>query len=170
MAKRVLVTYATMHGSTAEAATVVAEVLRQNGMDTDVRPIGEVQDLSGYGAVVLGSAVKGNKVLPKALQFVSRNRQRLAQIPVAYFSLCIGMQEPSEDRHEWAKRCLEPLGQLVPPVAAEAFAGKLDYSKVAFVPRTAMRMGGLREGDYRNWDAIRSWAAAVAGKLKQASF
>jgi len=51
MKMRVLVTYATKYGATAEIAEKIGEVLRQEGLDTDVIPVKQVQDLASYTAV-----------------------------------------------------------------------------------------------------------------------
>jgi menaquinone-dependent protoporphyrinogen oxidase len=53
----VLVAYASKHASTAEIAERTAAAMREAGYAAEARPASEVQDLSGYGAVVLGSAV-----------------------------------------------------------------------------------------------------------------
>ena len=43
--KPILVTYATMAGSTAEVARAVAEELARVGLAVDVRPMAEVEDV-----------------------------------------------------------------------------------------------------------------------------
>ena len=52
---RILVAFATKHGSTPEVAEAVAEELRDGGADVDVRPASLDGNLSGYQAVVLGA-------------------------------------------------------------------------------------------------------------------
>ena len=54
---RVLVTFGSKHGATAEIADVVAETLRACGLDVDCVDAGDVERLDGYDAVILGSAV-----------------------------------------------------------------------------------------------------------------
>jgi menaquinone-dependent protoporphyrinogen oxidase len=51
----------------------------------------------------------------------------------------------------------------VKPVSVGIFRGKLDYSKLDWLSRLGMRLFRLiynraPEGDFRNWQAIRSWA------------
>ena len=59
---RVLVTYASRHGSTAEIADRVGQVLRVvlgmhvPDVQVDVVPIAKVRGVEGYDAVVVGSA------------------------------------------------------------------------------------------------------------------
>lgn len=57
MNKRMLVTYASKHGATAEIAERIGEVLCQAGVQADVVPVDQVGDVNAYGAVILGSAL-----------------------------------------------------------------------------------------------------------------
>ena len=57
-------------GSTAEVAEAIGKTLSEGGMQVDVIPMTEVKDLSPYQAVVAGSAIRGSKWLPEAVQFV----------------------------------------------------------------------------------------------------
>jgi menaquinone-dependent protoporphyrinogen oxidase len=52
--KQVLVTYATMAGSTAEVAKVIGEELEKSGLQVEVLPINQVHDLGGYDGVIVG--------------------------------------------------------------------------------------------------------------------
>lgn len=61
----------------------------------------------------------------------------------------------------------------VKPVSVGIFRGKLDYSKLDWVSRLGMRLFWLiykraPEGDFRNWEAIRSWARSLPTVLLQA--
>jgi hypothetical protein len=47
------------------------------------------------------------------------------------------------------------------------FAGKLDLSKLGFAEKASVRMAHASEGDYRDWQAIDDWAAAIAQQLQQ---
>jgi len=60
MSRPVLVAYASKHGSTAEVAEVVASSLVDRGLVVDVRPVGEVDDLSPYGGIVFRCGVHGH--------------------------------------------------------------------------------------------------------------
>ena len=55
------------------------------------------------------------------------------------------------------------------PVSMGLFAGALDYSKLNFIFRAVMKSKmkkqGIPEGDFRNWDAITSWAEGVSSSL-----
>jgi flavorubredoxin len=51
--KNVLVAYATKAGSTGETAGVIGNILSESGYSVDVKPVDDIQDVSGYQAVVL---------------------------------------------------------------------------------------------------------------------
>jgi hypothetical protein len=58
---------------------------------------------------------------------------------------------------------LDPISALVRPVSKGLFAGGLDISKVpTFKDRLGFRLSVLfgiwKEGDHRDWKAIRQWA------------
>jgi menaquinone-dependent protoporphyrinogen oxidase len=54
---RILVAHASAHGSTAEIARRIADVLRDEGSSVDVGPMEQQDGLGDYDAVVLGSAI-----------------------------------------------------------------------------------------------------------------
>ncbi len=71
-----------------------------------------------------------------------------------------------------AKKYSDKLQALVPqvkPVSIRGFVGVLDYSKMDFLSRLLMKVilfnKGIKEGDYRDWDAIRAWAKDTQLKL-----
>jgi hypothetical protein len=53
----VLVAYATRYGSTADTAQKLAEFLQRDGIQAEVRPMGQVTDLKPYTAVMLAAAL-----------------------------------------------------------------------------------------------------------------
>src|SRR5512136_2292421 len=91
MTNRILVTYASRAGATAEVAEAVGRTLIEGGAQVDVVPMNEVKDLSPYQAVVVGSAIRGSKWLPEAVQFIQDHQTMLAQKKSAMFTVCITM-------------------------------------------------------------------------------
>lgn len=58
----------------------------------------------------------------------------------------------------------------VKPVSVAFFRGKLDYGELDWISRLVMKLIWLiyrraPEGDFRNWQAIRSWATTVSATL-----
>ena len=83
---KVLVAYASKRGATVEIATAIADKLRERHMSVDCRPARSVENLFGYDAVVIGSAVYFNRWRPEAMRFLRRNASRLADMPFWTFS------------------------------------------------------------------------------------
>ena len=103
---RVLVTYATMFGSTAEIAERIGARLTVAGFDVDVLHANEGIDLRKYDAVVAGSPMYGNKWLSDAALLLYANTETLSNIPLAIFSI-------RYDRHETCGRVGSATSQLL---------------------------------------------------------
>jgi menaquinone-dependent protoporphyrinogen oxidase len=86
MDKQVLVAYATKYGATSEIAEKIGQMLRQEGLTTDVLPADRVNGLASYWAVVLGSAVYIGRWRKEAVKFLENNEAALAGRPVWLFS------------------------------------------------------------------------------------
>jgi len=158
---RVLIAYASKCGSTGEVAEAIGQVLCANGTATDVRLVKNVADLSPYRAVVLGSAIRMGRWLPEAVKFAETHRDALGRVPVAYFTVCATLREDTEENRRTVAAYMDPLRKIVQPVGEGMFAGKMDYSKLSFLNRMIIKVVGVPEGDYRDWDAIRAWATGL---------
>jgi menaquinone-dependent protoporphyrinogen oxidase len=159
MQDKVLVAYASKAGSTSEVARAVGEVLTNKGYAVDVKLVKDVKDLSSYKAVVLGSAIRIGHVLPEVKKFVESNQKALSQVPTSYFVVCLTMHEDTEENRRTVSGYLAPLSVIVKPASEGLFAGKMDLTKLSFLDQTMAKMIKAPIGDFRNWDAIRSWAA-----------
>lgn len=166
MPDTILVTYATRSGSTAGVADAIGQALTDNGHPVEVLPVQDVQDLSPYRAVIAGSAIYMDGWLPEAMKFLKRHQAELAQKPFAAFLVCIALAVQGDSRRAKAQRDAEgymkPVRKLVPPISEGLFAGELDLGKQPLIYRVIFRpimwYRNLKQGDYRDWDAIRSWA------------
>jgi menaquinone-dependent protoporphyrinogen oxidase len=164
MSKKILVTYASRLGSTAEVAGAIGNTLIEDGAVVDIIPITEVRNIDSYQAVVIGSAIRGGAWLPEALQFVRANRQTLTGKPFAAFLVCMTLAMPGGEKYrQHVSSWLEPVRALARPVSEGLFAGALDINKVeSFGDRLKFRLSVLfgvwTEGDHRDWDAVRGWA------------
>ena len=169
---RILVAYASRCGSTGGVADAIGRVLYEKGASVDVVRVGNVSDLTSYGAVVVGSAIHSDEWLSEASDFVIQNREVLSRVPVAYFLTCLTLVHPTEENRRTALGFLDPLSRKAPevtPVDIGLFAGVLDYDKLSFMVRMVMKIKmkdkGVNEGDYRDWSSIQSWAQSVAPRL-----
>jgi menaquinone-dependent protoporphyrinogen oxidase len=169
---KILVAYVSKFGTTGEVAEAVGEVFYQEGHTVDTKRIKNVKELHTYDAVILGGAIQYDTWMSEATEFVTANRHILQTLPVAYFFTCLVLSKRTEKAERKAKAYAEKVSSSVPsvkPISVGRFGGVLDYSKMSFFSRQIFKVGmsvmGVREGDYRDWDAIRSWAKGLHGKL-----
>ncbi len=165
MTKKILVAYATRAGSTAEIAKVVGETLSAGGAAVDVLPIKDVTDLTGYQAVVLGSAVRYSSLLPEAMKFIEQHRAVLSQRPLAVFAAHILNMGNDETSLQNCHAYLDGVRKLVALRAEACFAGVGDPAKVALFERLLFKAIKPPQGDFRDWQAIRAWAESLQGIL-----
>ena len=162
MDNRILVAYASQTGATSGVAEALGKHLAINGTSVDVHPVKDITNLRGYRAVVLGSAIHGGEWLPEAVKFVQDHQSELRHIPTAYFLVCMMAASQKPEDHKYMDNWLEPVRSLVKPVAEGHFAGALWYKQHPFIESLGLRVFmsylKLKEGDYRNWEAIRAWA------------
>ncbi|MFN2168626.1 MAG: flavodoxin domain-containing protein, partial [Anaerolineae bacterium] len=148
---------------TAGVAEAIAKTLAENGVQVELLPMKEVTNLSPYRAVVAGSAIQGSNWLPEAMEFVRTHRAELARRPFAAFLVCMTLAMTKGDYREHVKEFMQPVRALVRPVSEGYFAGALDISKVPSWRdrlgfRISVALGVWKEGDHRDWEAIRTWA------------
>jgi menaquinone-dependent protoporphyrinogen oxidase len=160
---KVLVAYASRHGATAGIADTVGTVLAEGGLVADVRPIAEVRTLSGYDAVVLGSALYMGQWLKPAREFADRHKDELASKALWLFSSGpIG--DPPFPRE--VGPAVEKLAEALDARGHQVFSGKLDRGELGLVEELMTTALRAPEGDFRNWSAIREWARSIATELQ----
>jgi len=163
---KILITYAGRFGSTRGVAETIAEVLCRQGAVVDVKRIRQIEEITRYNAVVVGSAIHYDQWMNEARTFVREYKNDLMVLPVAYFFTCLVLSRQTEKTKRQARAYAEALLSLVDevtPVSIGRFAGVLDYGRMPFLFRLVARVifgiKGVAEGDYRDWEHIRSWAA-----------
>ena len=172
---RVLVAYASRHGTTAEIAEQIAATLAEHGLSAKARPVDEVEVLRGYDAVIIGGATYLGHWLKPAVRF-ARRHPALASLPVWLFSsgpvTPDTVDEDGNDILESARpEEFEELTELLHPRGVQVFFGAFDPDQPPVgLGETLTRVlpgakDALPSGDYRDWDAIRGWARQVAQDL-----
>ena len=190
--KRILVTYATMAGSTAEVAQVVGEEIAKSGLQVDVLPIAEVNGIDEYGGVVVGAPM----ILGwhrAALGFLRKHRSDFQRIPLAFFVLSMSLTKTEEmaaegisitvderlpkppadpkrlnfkERYARLSNYLRPILRAVQPAKPASigvFGGRMEYGRLKWwAVLFAMLIIQAAAGDRRNWPVIRQWAANMA--------
>jgi menaquinone-dependent protoporphyrinogen oxidase len=165
MPAHILIAYASKHGATAEVAGAIGETMTAPGVDVAVRPVSEVDDLSPYTAAVVGSPIYSSDWLPEATGFVKRHSRALGAMPAACFVLAIRLRDGSEAIRETMERYITAERVIMRPVSVGYFAGRLDYDLLSPITRLQVETKGLPEGDFRDWGAIRAWAADLRAPL-----
>jgi len=171
MNDRILVTYASRTGSTVGVAEAIGRTLTEGGAQVDVLPMQDVTDLTLYQSVIAGSAIQDKQWLPEAMQFVREHRAELSRKPFAAFLVCMTLaMRNGESYRPFVAEFLDPVRALVNPISTGLFAGTLNISKIpSWSDRVKFRMsvmfGVWKEGDHRDWNAIRDWAAGLGPLL-----
>ena len=166
---QVLVAYATKYGATAEIAEKIGQVLDKAGVRTEVLPADRVGDLSPYTAVVLGSAVYMGRWRKAASAFLKDNEEALAEKLTWLFSSGPTGEGKTEELMEgWHfPKALQPIADSIQPRDIAIFHGALDANKLSFVGKWMLKKVKAPLGDFRDWDAITSWAMAIADEVKK---
>lgn len=165
---RVLVVYASQFGATRGIAEYVGEILGRAGLEATVAAADGVSGPLEHDAFVIGSAIHGGRWLKTATEFVRRNRAILAEAPVWLFSSgpigAMAASAPQSDPQE-----IDGFRRLIQPRDHRIFAGAYDrstadFSGLGLLERTVVKRL-LPVGDFRDWEAIRSWSEGIARSL-----
>ncbi|MDQ2689601.1 MAG: flavodoxin domain-containing protein [Chloroflexota bacterium] len=159
---QILVTVASKHGATGAIGEIVASVLRSAGHEVTTVAPDTVETIEPYDAVILGSAVYAGRWMESARRFSERHHATLQTVPVWLFSSGpIGTPPAPTEESPDALRLARELSAR----DHRTFAGRIDPAALSWVERTITRMVKAPDGDFRDWDAIRSWADDIAAAL-----
>lgn len=172
---KLLVTYASPHGSTAEVATFIGRALQTYDIEVVVSHADDVTDVSDYDAFMIGSAIHSSMWLPSISRFMFRFEHELAQKPIYMFLMCIiALEEDGRQKARGKYLWTEALERLnIPMENIEFFAGKLDWSRISGDERwlistryEGVELPGRTQSDYRDWKKIAAWVHDVAHRLE----
>ena len=195
---RILVTYATMAGSTADVALAVGNEITKSGLQVDVLPLDQVKDIEGYGGVVIGAPmIMGYH--RAALRFLRKYRGSLHRIPLAVFVMAMSVTRTDEksagdvpvylddklakapknvgnltfrERYARLSNYLQPIlraVQPVKPVSVGVFGGRLEYGRLKWwAVLFVMLFIQAPARDLRDWAAIQAWSAGLPAAFELA--
>lgn len=174
---KLLVTYATTEGHTAEVAQRIADVAASLGHEVEQRPIDATPaDLDGFDAALVGASVHFGHHQRAAVHFAMEHREWLNRTPSAFFSVSLTAATPDE-RHD--ERAHQQVGRFIEETGWEPhivgiFGDALAYTRYGFVKRHVMRSIARREHrdtdtshdfDYTDWAAVEHFATDVSELL-----
>lgn len=158
-------------GGTGGIAERIGEALGEEGIPVAVLPVDRVGNLSGYSAVILGSAVYFGRWRKEAAAFLHEHERELAERPVWLFSSGpTGEGEPVDLMEGWSfPEDLRPVAERIHVRETAYFHGDLDLAKLNIMEKIAIRAVKSPPGDFRDWAAISAWAKGIGGKLRHES-
>jgi len=191
---KVLVAYATVSGSTAEMAEFIGKEISKSGAQVDVLPVLKVKSIAAYDSgIVGGPMIMGWH--PEMLNFLKQNKAVLQSKRVACFIAALTLTvlpdtattlpqvytDPSlaklpkdarrmsfKENYARVENYLKPAAAMdgIKPLGYAFFNGALKFSRLNLFQKLFVKfIVGAKEGDYRNWDALRKWAADLTPKL-----
>lgn len=165
MTQKILITYASRTRVTSGVAHIIGEELAKRGAKVDTHFILDVNDVSAYDTVVVGSSIRYGHWLPEAVQFVKIHQRNLQKKKVAYFVVGMTLREDTQENRDTVLTALKQVRKWVEPIDIGLFAGALKPKKLDFIARMITKLVKMPEGDFRDIPAIRIWAEELADKL-----
>jgi menaquinone-dependent protoporphyrinogen oxidase len=163
---RVLVSYGTKHGATAEIAERIGATLREEGHDVVVSPASEVADPAAFEAIVLGSAVYMGRWRSDALALLGRLRRQNGGRPVWLFSSGPGADDTPDPQSRWMHpKKVRKAGEQIGARDQVVFGGRVPPDPANFMERSMLRKTPEEKRDARDFEAISTWARGIASEL-----
>jgi len=157
--QRVLVAFANRAGSTAGIAGSIATVLRQAGLAVECRLASEVDDVTPYDAVILGSGLYVPRRASDGGGFLARHRAGLAS--TALWLFCAG--PIGRGRCAGGAAAAEPDDCRVVAVGRSVGARGTALFGPVGLPADADPMERLGPVDQQR---VRAWASEIAAELR----
>jgi menaquinone-dependent protoporphyrinogen oxidase len=154
---RVLVGFATTHGSTREVAEGIAKLYVANGAHVRLTPVASMREsLAEWDFVVLGAPIYWGLWHRDAHRFIRRYEDELDALPVAVF----GLGPRRDDAEAWQRSRM----QLDRALAAHRWL--IPMSIGLFGGTDPRRHGHPERRDLRDWTAIHAWASEVLAQVE----
>ena len=181
---RALIVYGTRYGATADTSAVIADVLRQKGLEVKVvnAKKEKIRSVGEFELVIVGSGIRMGNWTKEPEKFLERFQKELVNKKVSFF-VCCGSSNPLDEEDKKAevmedakRKYLEDKAAKynINPIALGFFGGVYDFNKMSWILRKTMsgvkpqlEEAGFKETrsgvyDLRNLDLIRDWAKEVA--------
>jgi menaquinone-dependent protoporphyrinogen oxidase len=163
----VLVVYASTHGHTAKIAARLAEGMRGEGLEVDLREVADAADAAPgrYDLVVVAASLHKEHHQKEIVAWVAKRHDALAGQPSAFVSVSLSAADDSAESQAAAQRCIDDFCAEAGwrPARTERVAGALQYREYDVFTRGLMRLLMKRMGhptdachdyDYTDWDGV----------------
>lgn len=186
---KALIVYGTRYGSTAETSQVIADSLKQEGVEAKVIDAkkDKLNSINEFDLVIVGSGVQMGKWTSEPEKFLGKYKQELENKKVAIFVSCGSANPLSEGEQrnkemEDAKRKYleeKAVDYNLKPISLGFFGGCYDFNKMSWFFRKTLssirpklEAAGYKESkpglyDLRDLDAIRNWTKEVAKMIEK---
>ena len=162
-----LVVYASDHGHTAKIVARLAEAMRAEGVEVDLREVEHAADANPgrYELVVVIGSLHQEHHQKAIVNWATERREALLDVLSVFISVSLSAADDSEESQTGLQRCIDDFCARTgwAPQRVERVAGALQYREYDFVTRQVMRMLMKRMGrptdashdyDYTDWDAV----------------
>jgi menaquinone-dependent protoporphyrinogen oxidase len=170
-----LIVYASTHGHTGRIADRIADVLRDDGVDVDVRELtddGPSIRPDEYEAVVVGASLHAGGHQKRMVHWLREHRQELDVRPNALFSVSLTAADHSEEARADAQTTVDHLIDETgwAPDNVALVAGALQYREYDMFTRVLMRIIARQhhistdtsaDVDLTDWDQVDRFAHHV---------
>jgi menaquinone-dependent protoporphyrinogen oxidase len=177
---RVLLVYASTHGHTARIADRIARSLEGEGVEVDVRAVGDAGDASprDHDGAIVGASLHEGRHQREIVEWVRHHRLPLDDCPNAFFSVSLTAADDTDEARAATQECIDDFLDDTgwTPNRSVAVAGALQYREYdpfsRLLMRLKMRQGGhptdtSHDVDYTDWDAVDDFAREFAARLKE---
>jgi menaquinone-dependent protoporphyrinogen IX oxidase len=193
--KKILITYTTNAGSTADVAETVGQAIRNKTIQVEVKPLNAVKDLAPYDAIIIGAPMivgwhrdakkflrvhrdeLSHKLFACFLTAMSLTQTRQTEIDSVPIQVDPGLaQEPHNPKHLSPKELYALPGNYVHPILKSAspakpvgvglFGGYLNLFTLSWPARIFVLLAiRAKPGDLRDETFIKDWAVNLRSQL-----
>ena len=146
--------------------------LCEQGFRADLRWVQNVEDVTRYDGVVLGSPIYWGFWLPPATEFLEQQQQLLEGRRVAYFVLAnvvANDQDTPENRQKVMDVFVAPVLKDFPTIKPVGdigiFGGRIQRTDLTAFETFMMDLFGYEDNDSRNFAKVKAWSEEIARAL-----
>lgn len=178
---RILIVYGTTEGHTTAIVERMRAAIEAQGDSVRVERAGDgaheiPEDVDG---VVVGASIHKGKHQAAVVEFASRNGERLAAMPSAFFQVCLTAADPSPEATELTDACLRDFTSTTgwAPERTATFAGMLAWTQYDVFTRVLMKLilrkqqlppeqlDTSHDFDYTDYEAVERFGVEFARSL-----